>query len=190
MTSAAKHVLLVGFMGSGKSSVGRLLAARLGVSFVDLDERIAREAGRPIPAIFADEGEAGFRDREFRALSALSVEPPSVVACGGGIVGRDENRRLLAELGTVVYLQVSVEESAQRCGAAEGRPMLSGRSDDAVAELLAQREPFYVEVADVRVDTDCSDADAVADLVEAALEAQNSRADRPKTDHPSTKENE
>ena len=90
VTLLRRHVLLVGFMGSGKSTVGRALADRLGTAFIDLDERMALDAGRSIPQIFAEEGETGFRDRESAALSALAAEPPAVVACGGGIVtGRE-----------------------------------------------------------------------------------------------------
>jgi shikimate kinase len=191
VTLPAGHVLLVGFMGSGKSSVGLLLAQRLGVAFVDLDDRIAQEAGVPIPTIFAEEGERGFRDRESRALSALALEPPAVVACGGGIVSRAENRRALRDLGTVVYLRVSAGESARRCGAGEGRPMLSERSAHEVAELLEEREPYYVAVADVQLDTDGRMPETVAGLVEAALtDGERSSASPPETDRLDMKENE
>jgi shikimate kinase len=176
VTGLDSHVLLVGFMGAGKSSVGRMLASRLGVPFVDLDELIAEEAGQPIPEIFADEGEDGFRDRESAALESLVAVVPSVVACGGGIVGRETNRPQLGQLGTVVYLAVSPEESARRCGVGEDRPMLAGRSANDLASLLALREPLYAAAADVRVDTDGLRAEAVADLVEHALHASRSVA--------------
>ena len=168
MTSPA-HVLLVGFMGSGKSSVGRALATRLGLAFIDLDERIEDEAKRTIPEIFATESEMLFRDRESAALAALVSEPSSVVACGGGVVLREENRAALRGLGVVVYLEVSPETSARRCGAGESRPLLAGRTGDEVTTLLTEREPLYAGVADVCVNTDRSTVAQVVDCVEEAL---------------------
>lgn len=166
---APGHVLLVGFMGSGKSTVGRVLAERLSRPFIDLDGRIAVDSGRSVAEIFADEGEPGFRTRESRALASLSHELPSVVACGGGVVLEAGNRDLLLTLGTVVYLHVTADEAMRRCGTAFGRPLLEGRDASEVAVLLAQREPLYADVADVTVDTAGLSAENVAEHVEMSL---------------------
>ncbi len=169
MTSLRSHVLLVGFMGSGKTSVGRLLAERLGAPFVDLDERVERSAGAPVAQIFAGEGEDGFRDREAAALAALEAEPPAVVACGGGVVLRESNRALLRTLGVVVYLGVSAEQAMQRCGLGRERPLLAGRTPEQIEALLAGREVLYAEVATVSFNTDGLSPDDVELQVERAL---------------------
>ncbi len=164
------HVLLVGFMGCGTSTVGRLLAEELSRPFIDLDDEISADAERPIPQIFTEEGEAGFRDREAQALARLSARAPAVVACGGGVVLRVENRRMLRELGTVVYLVVGIDEAMRRCGAGEERPLLSGRSESEVADILHQREPLYRDVADVTVDTDGLQPAEITERIREALE--------------------
>jgi shikimate kinase len=163
------HVLLIGFMGSGKSSVGRSLAVRLGIPFVDLDQRISTRAGLDIPQIFAREGEQGFRDRETQALESMASEPRSVIACGGGIVLREENRELLRELGTVIYLEVGVDEAIRRCGRAAGRPLLDGRTRTQVAALLEERAPMYASVADVRIPSEGESVGRLAARVEEAV---------------------
>lgn len=149
------HVLLIGFMGAGKSTVGRLLAEELGLPFVDLDQRIESGAGgRKVSEIFESDGETAFRSMESVALAALASEPPSVVACGGGVVLDGGNRQVLKTLGTVVYLQVSAAESLARIGDTEGRPLLArGDATSMAATLLTARETLYRSAADVIVDT-------------------------------------
>jgi shikimate kinase len=98
------HIFLTGFMGAGKTTVGRIVAGRLGLPFLDLDERVVEADGRPIPEIFSQSGEEAFRCAERDALADLERVPDSVVACGGGVVVRDENRAALRRLGRVVYL--------------------------------------------------------------------------------------
>jgi shikimate kinase len=168
------HVFLIGFMGAGKSTVGRLVANHLELPFVDLDARVTESAGRSIVEIFDAEGEQGFRDRESEALAALAHDPPSVVACGGGIVLVDENRRLLAEMGRVVYLKVSAGEALARIGDTTGRPLLHcGDAAAMAATLLASRETLYRTVADVEIDTGGQDRAAVVRSVVDALQAAN-----------------
>lgn len=163
--SARGHVFLVGFMGAGKSTVGSLLAERLGRPFIDLDAEIVRGAGITIAEIFAEGGEMRFRELETSALAALDAEAPSVVACGGGVVLRDENRRPLKELGTVVYLEVSVGEALARIGDVEGRPLLAEGGPAAAATLLDARVALYRAVADITVDTDaCTPADLAEEI--------------------------
>ncbi|MDZ4178284.1 MAG: shikimate kinase [Coriobacteriia bacterium] len=163
------HLFLVGFMGAGKSSVGRLVAGRLGLSFVDLDERIEAREGTPVAELFRRDGEQAFRVLETDALQALSTEDPSVVACGGGIIVLDENRRALKRLGRVVYLVVDAAEALARIGDTATRPLLSGPSGTmAATSLLGARKSLYAAVADVTVDTVGRTAEEVADLVIAA----------------------
>jgi shikimate kinase len=134
--------------------VGRIVADRFGVPFIDLDSEITRSARRSITDIFDADGEQGFRSRETAALRELADTPASVVACGGGVVLIDENRRLLKQTGVVVYLKVSAEEAIARIGDTTGRPLLAhGDAAHMAATLLATRETLYETVADAVVDT-------------------------------------
>jgi shikimate kinase len=163
------HVFLVGFMGSGKSSVGRLLAEKLGMPFCDLDAAIERRAGKAVSGIFASDGEVAFRQLEHEELSALTASADHVVACGGGVIVEDRNRALLKSLGTVVYLHVTADEAIMRIGSAEGRPLLAGDPLAASRVLLSARESLYEAVADVTIDTTGRSLAQVADAVVAAL---------------------
>jgi shikimate kinase len=138
-------VYLVGMPGSGKSTVGAELAGRLGVPFIDLDDEIAREAGRGITEIFADEGEAGFRAREAAALVASSMHDPAVIACGGGVVLEPANRITLRSSGTCVFLDVPLDVLASRVEPNEDRPLIRAHGD--LERLLREREPLYREFA-------------------------------------------
>lgn len=162
-------VVLVGFMGSGKSVVGRALARRLRADFVDTDERIERTAGKTIPEIFSGEGEPAFREREKTALrEALSV-PGRVVATGGGAFLSGENRAVLSAYGPVVYLEASAETLVARLGEDTGRPLLKGDDPGAtVRDLLARRTAGY-RLADHTVATDGLTVEEVADRVERLL---------------------
>ena len=148
-------IFLIGFMGSGKTTVGRLLAHRLGWTFADLDERVARAAGMSIPEIFAREGEPAFRRRETEALRLAAAERRVVLATGGGAACRDENLMLMLNAGHVAGLAVSPPEAVRRAGALSGRPLLDGAADPvaAAATLLAARQPFYAR-AHWRVETE------------------------------------
>jgi shikimate kinase len=164
-----RHVLLIGFMGSGKSTVGRIVAERLCMRFVDLDQLIEQREGRSIPTIFADDGEATFRAMESAALGDVSGMPPAVVACGGGIVLEGDNRAALAGLGFVAYLQVGADEALSRIGDAEGRPLLAGAETGAAAALLRSREALYEATADAVVSTAGRTPAQVAEDVVAAV---------------------
>lgn len=145
-------------MGSGKTTTGRSLAARLGWRFADLDSEIEKAAGRTVANIFEDEGEAAFRARETEALRAILVDAdaPLVLALGGGTLMAEENRQLVRRHCRCVWLKVSPTALAERLvHEAEGRPLLAGQDlRTRVATLLAGREGTYREAADVAVDTD------------------------------------
>ena len=138
-------IFLVGFMGSGKTTIGKLLARRLGWTFADLDDLVVRAAGMPIREIFAREGEPAFRRRETDALREAAASRRAVVATGGGAACREENLALMLGAGRVVALAVSAAEAVRRTGAASGRPLLDGAPDPlaAAATLLAARQAFY-----------------------------------------------
>jgi shikimate kinase len=138
-------VYLIGPPGSGKSTVGRLVAARLGIPFVDLDEEIVREDGRDVARIFAEDGEERFRALEAKKLAEVAGADPAVVACGGGIVLEPANRVTLRATGAVVYLHAPIEVLRERVPPASDRPLIRREGD--LERLLAEREPLYREFA-------------------------------------------
>jgi shikimate kinase len=150
----AGNLYLVGMMGAGKTTVGRLLARRLKLRFVDSDHEIEKRCGVKVPLIFDIEGEAGFRARETQTLAELAALEGIVLATGGGAVLAAENRRRLAERGTVIYLRARPEDLYERVRQDRNRPLLA--TSDPLArlhELFVQRDPLYREIADVVVDT-------------------------------------
>lgn len=160
-------VYLVGMPGSGKSTVGRTLAERLGVPFVDLDDEIVAAAGSSVSEIFAREGEARFRELEASALVRVAgASDPSVVGCGGGVVLEPANRVTLRATGVVVYLDVPLSQLKERVVPAADRPLIHEHGD--LERLLAAREPLYREFAAHVVDGSGS-PDAVAAAIEEEL---------------------
>jgi thiamine-phosphate pyrophosphorylase len=135
------RIYLVGFMGAGKSSAGSALAEALGCGFVDLDEAIEMKAGMTIAGIFEKSGEPGFRKLESNALKAASRRYCVIVACGGGILGSAENRRLMARSGASVWLRAPLDTMLERCEGSGRRPLLGDRA--AMERLLAERTPHY-----------------------------------------------
>jgi shikimate kinase len=164
-------VFLIGFMATGKTTVGRLVARRRGWTFVDLDESIVAAAGMPVAEIFAREGEAGFRRREAEALRAAAARRRTVIATGGGAACREENLTTMLGAGRVVALSATPAEVLRRTGRGSGRPLLDGKADSlgTAASLLAAREPFYAR-AHHTVDTVGKAPAEVATLVLAALD--------------------
>lgn len=164
------RVVLVGFMGSGKTSVGRLLARRLGYGFEDMDRRIEERAGRAIAEIFRDEGEEAFREREREDALALSRLRDRVVAAGGGAFTRPETRALLQEGALTVWLRCDLDRILARVPADGSRPLAGNR--DIMRALLAEREPFY-RMADVAVDASSGTPREVADRIVGLIEGRN-----------------
>jgi len=156
-TLPPENIVLIGFMGSGKSSVGRELARLLGYPLVDTDALVAKRAGKSIPRIFAEDGEETFRDLESRVLSELHARRPThqVIATGGGIVTRPRNRDLLRRLGYVVWLVVSPEEILHRTSLTGQRPLLNTADPKStVSALLAERTPLYRQASHLTIETD------------------------------------
>jgi shikimate kinase/3-dehydroquinate synthase len=149
-----KNIFLVGLMGAGKTTIGRQLARRLGMNFVDSDHEIEARTGASVPWIFEIEGEASFRRREAEMIRELTAGSGLVLATGGGAVLNPDSRRLLAERGTVVYLRASVNSILTRTSHDKNRPLLQTADPRRKLEdLTSQREPLYREIADLVIDT-------------------------------------
>jgi shikimate kinase len=164
-----RHLVLIGLMGSGKSTVGRVCARSAGLEFVDTDVAVEAAAAMTVPEIFASEGEDGFRARERAVVADLAQAlPPHVIACGGGVPLDPHNRAALRSTGVVVWLDAPAEVLASRVGAGDGRPLL--RTGDPLATLQrlgTLRAPAYEAAAHVRVDA----SGDVATVARAVLEA-------------------
>jgi shikimate kinase len=161
-------VVLVGVPGAGKSTVGRALAARLGVGYRDTDADVEGGTGRPIADIFVESGEVEFRRLESAAVAAALAEHPGVLALGGGAVMDPTTRTLLAGR-PVVWLRVGLAAASQRAGLGVARPVLLGNVRAQMKALMDSRAPLYAEVARLTVDTDGLSVDEVADRIIAEL---------------------
>lgn len=169
MTQAGR-VLLVGMMGAGKSTTGRLLAERLGWPYLDSDDEVERQVGQTVPEIWKARGEAAFRAEESKVLEqACTSDGPAVVSVAGGAVLDPENRALIRRAGLVVWLRADAATLAVRVGAGEGRPLLERGPAAALARLLEERAPIYAELADLVFDVDRMAPPQVAEAVERAL---------------------
>ena len=158
-------------MGAGKTTVGRSLAQRTGLSFVDSDQELERRCAMTVSEIFAAEGEAGFRDREQQVIDELTRQDGVVLATGGGAVLREANRRALHERGTVVYLRAAPDELAHRMRNDRVRPLLRGVDPRTrLRELYRQRDPLYREVAHFVIETGRPSPAMLSQLVLAQLE--------------------
>jgi len=168
----AGNIILVGPMGSGKSAVGRMLAARLALELVDSDAEIEARTGVDIAYIFEREGEAGFRIREAEILDEITQREGILVATGGGAVLDAGTRERLRTRGCVVYLRTSVDQQLARTARNSQRPLLRNADPRATLEqLMAQRAALYEEVADLTVDTDGRRVQAVVDEILRRLQA-------------------
>ena len=170
MGSSPKRVFLIGMMGVGKSTVGKLVSDRLGWPYLDSDEWVERHTGRTVPEIFAADGEAAFRAQESAALEeAATSDGPLVVGVAGGAVLRPENRELIRRAGKTVWLRADPLTLAHRVGNGHGRPLLGDAPAAALKRLYPEREPHYRELADLVVDVDQLRPNAVVDRIVGSL---------------------
>ena len=154
MQTAASPILIIGPMGAGKTTIGRLLAKQMQREFVDSDSFIEEQTGAEISWIFAKEGESGFRERESRAIDILSQRQGIVLATGGGVVMRECNREWLHNRGIVIYLRASVETQLRRTIKDKSRPLLQQPNPRQILKDLFQiRDPLYQQIADITIAT-------------------------------------
>ncbi len=169
-------IALIGFMGTGKTAVGRLLAKKLGRKFIELDSLIEQKAGKSIPEIFQQDGEIAFRELEIEVTKEVARKKNTVIACGGGIILNKINIDRLREGGIIVYLTASPRAILKRVANEKGqRPLLE--VDDptlTIRNLQKFRKPFYERAADVTISTSKLDIDAVAEQIIAKLKEDES----------------
>lgn len=157
------NIFLVGMMGAGKTTIGKLLAKQLGLTFHDSDHEIEKRSGATVAWIFDLEGEAGFRQREAKMIEELSQLAGIVLATGGGVILNPHNRKILSEHGIVVYLRADMDELFRRTSQNQNRPLLAHKNPRQILEnLFEQRDPLYQEIADLICETD---AFSVSDIV-------------------------
>jgi len=175
------NIFLVGLMGAGKTTIGRLLARRLNRCFIDSDHEIEARTGASVPWIFEIEGEASFRRREADVIRELTAQRGLVLATGGGAVLNPESRRLLAERGTVIYLRASVNSILTRTSHDKNRPLLQTADPRRKLEdLTAQREPLYREIADLVIDTGRPNVQSMVQTILDQLAAMDAGRQRSK----------
>jgi shikimate kinase len=173
-TPVSNHVVLVGMMGVGKSSLARRLGRSLHRPVFDTDTEIMTRTGRTIPEIFSDDGEAAFRDLEVSVLSELVARPDaSIIAAAGGIVLRPENRLTLHHAGTVVWLRAPVEVLLGRVVTGTHRPALVDDPEGTLRTMARDREPLYAEVADLTIDTVGRFDTILAEILDAVAERES-----------------
>lgn len=161
------NVALIGFMGSGKTSVGRVLAKLSGKKLVEVDSMIALTAGKSIPQIFEEDGEIVFREMEIEAIKKIASGKNQIIDCGGGVVLNKINIDRLRKNSVVVWLKASADVIAKRtCSDRNERPLLQGNNTvPKIQELLKSREPFYEMAADIEVDSSEIEALQVAKII-------------------------
>lgn len=164
--SRNSNIYLLGFMGVGKSTVGKLLAEKLNRQFFDIDDLIVESAGKPITKIFEENGDEHFRQLESDALKSVAEEKNAVISCGGGIVMKNENMQIISETGISVFLSAAIDTLIERIGDSTGRPLLNGIQDEEkfekVKNSVALRLPKYLS-ADITLDTNDKTPEVIID---------------------------
>jgi shikimate kinase len=170
------NIALIGFMGTGKSSVGRVLAKRLGRKFIELDTIIEKNAGKSIPEIFQQNGEIGFRELEIQAVKGIAAEKNAIIACGGGVILNKINIDRLKEGGIIIYLTAAPSIIIRRTSRDKlVRPLLNVEDPIArVKELLKFRKPFYERAADTTINTTRLNVDRVVGEIVKTLKSNES----------------
>ncbi|RJQ54409.1 MAG: shikimate kinase [Actinobacteria bacterium] len=164
------NIVLIGFMGSGKSTAGKILADLLEYDFIDTDRVIEERAGRSIPQIFEEQGEERFRQLESLVLESVCAGSRRVISTGGGAVLRQRNFQCLKQSGRVVYLHLSEDELLKRTARLSGRPLLAGADrKERVRELLAERSGLYEKAADLTIEADRLEPKQVAETIAERL---------------------
>ena len=170
MINQKGNIILIGPMGSGKTSTGRMLAKEMGYAFADTDEEVTKRTGVSIAYIFDVEGEEGFRKRECLALKECLNGNNTVVSTGGGIVLSKENRDLLQVRGTVVYLQTSIRFQVKRTASTNNRPLLQNKDpEETLEKLMLTRAPLYEEIADITIMTDNKSLQEMSKEIQRAI---------------------
>jgi shikimate kinase len=165
-----RNIFLIGPMGSGKTTIGQRVAALLGLEFLDCDHELEKQTGASVNLIFDVEGEDGFRERESRMLEDLTGRRGVLVATGGGVVLREENRRLLRDRGTVVYLKTSVAQQLRRLSRDRSRPLLQTEDRrERLKKLAEERNPLYQDTAEIVFPAQNRGPDSVAKQLADAI---------------------
>ena len=170
MINQKGNIILIGPMGSGKTSTGRMLAKEMGYAFADTDEEVTKRTGVSIAYIFDVEGEEGFRKRECLALKECLNDNNTILSTGGGIVLSKENRDLLQDRGTVVYLQTSIRSQVKRIASTNNRPLLQNKDpEETLEKLMLTRAPLYEEIADITIMTDNKSLQEMSKEIQRAI---------------------
>ena len=170
MINQKGNIILIGPMGSGKTSTGRMLAKEMGYAFADTDEEVTKRTGVSIAYIFDVEGEEGFRKRECLALKKCLNDNNMILSTGGGIVLSKENRDLLQDRGTVVYLQTSICFQVKRTASTNNRPLLQNKDpEETLEKLMLTRAPLYEEIADITIMTDNKSLQEMSKEIQRAI---------------------
>ncbi len=168
---AMQNLILIGPMGSGKSTIGKRLAARMGKRFFDCDRQLEQHLNVDVSTIFDIEGEQGFRQREHEMLKSLCALSNVVIATGGGCVLRDDNRSMLQEAGVVIYLRISLDRQLSRLSRDKTRPLLQAANRRArLQQLATEREPLYAGIADLVVESGAHSVAKMAATVHTLLQ--------------------
>ncbi|TXR51870.1 shikimate kinase AroK [Reinekea thalattae] len=168
-----QHIVLIGPMGAGKSTIGRFLSEQMSCQFTDIDKVIEQQAGASIPWIFEIEGEQKFRERETTALRHVIADQPSVIATGGGCVMSAENQHILNSQAVTIYLVTSIEQQLERTAKDKNRPLLQTDDPKKVLEELAnKRNPVYESLADISVTTNSKPPKVVAQEILTRLQSR------------------
>ena len=170
MINQKGNIILIGPMGSGKTSTGRMLAKEMGYAFADTDEEVTKRTGVSIAYIFDVEGEEGFRKRECLALKECLNDNNKILSTGGGIVLSKENRDLLQDRGMVVYLQTSIRFQVKRIASTNNRPLLQNKDpEETLEKLMLTRAPLYEEIADITIMTDNKSLQEMSKEIQRAI---------------------